>query len=903
MTSQQKRVEKAVELALAGATVLTANTRAARTLRREAEWRVLQAKPVCATPDVLPLTAWVSRSWTDCLLAGAVDRALIQRNVVAALWEQIIANSPTGRQMMSHHAAAKTALDAWKLLHEYKLPRNRAAFSGTAETAAFHEWMEAFEERCRRSGWIDDTSALTSLIAICGRLPNLPRTVVAFGFDTFSPLETDLWQAFRKCGVDVLLLSAGSESPHKHVRVTRYTDSKAEFRAAALWSRKQLEANPRARIGVLVPDLQERRAEVESIFLEHLHPEADLLANAEAERCFDISLGHPLGDHPMVKAALRLLRLLTSSLPASEFSLLLRSPYLGGGTSESNARARADVALRKKLRATVSPSQLLSGELRERLAIAPVFYRLLQTSSRSAAKLAARTTRSELAAEIRRLLTATQWPGDGPGELTLSSSEFQVTSAWDSLLSDFGALDQVLPTRAVSELLSELQRAASETTFATENEAAPIQIVGPVAASGESFSGLRMCGLTDENWPQRRSANPFIPFALQESAGLPQASIAANVQHAEQITARVLQSGEECVLSWPEREEDRKLRPSPMLDGIAPLEATLFDDDFVTYAERQDGAALEAFADELAPALQDDLQSGTKLLEWQSGCPFRAYAQVRLAAEPLDEPSLGANPRDRGKLTDLAMQHVWEQFRSLSDLQTLTEAQVEQGIATAVERALDEEFLKGEETWLAPHRELERARLASLIKEWLDLERLRANFTANQSQVELKLQFDHLTISGRADRIDQVDGRDVVIDYKTGGTKHSSQWWQPPRPRDPQLPIYAVALQRGGRELAGVAFARMRIRDCGFSDEAISKDIFGKGNFKRYGEFTQTVQGWEAELNQLAANFLAGRAEVDPNHGTLGAKSACLHCHLQALCRIAEYPAVDPEEEEDVNGE
>ena len=901
MTSQKTRVEKAVELALSGATVLTANPRAARALRLEADSQILPAKTVCATPDILPLTAWVSRTWTDCLLAGVVDWALLKPNVTAALWEQIVSDSPSGRQMMSHHAAARTALRAWELIQLYKLPHGRSAFSGTAETLAFHQWMESFQERCRTQNWIDSAAALAHLVANASRIPNLRRIFVAFGFDEHTPLETDLWEALRAAGITVVALSPEAEGPGDHAGVAKFTDAKAEIRAAALWARSQLESNPHTRIGILVPDLEQQRDEMEGVFSEYLHPEAKLLTNPPPAPCFDISLGHALGDHPAVRTALRLLRLLTSHLGADQFSLLLRSPYLGAGTSEAGARARCDSALRKKLRASVILNAVLSPDVRDPLAIAPGFFRVLQQSKGFAAKLPARITRSELAAEIRRILIAANWPGDGPGELTLTSAEFQVTSKWDSLLADFGALDQVLPPQSVPALLVELDRCASETTFATENAAAPIQIVGPLAASGEAFDAIWMCGLTDEAWPQRGRANPFLPFSLQEAAGLPQASVAASLHNAEQVTARVLQSAARCVLSWPEREEDRQLRPSPLLAGFANVD--LNEKEFVTWAQRQNGVLLDAFEDEVAPALSEEFRANTKLLEWQSGCPFRAYAQTRLLADCLDEPTLGANPRDRGKTTEAALEYVWKGFRSLSNLETLTEAQIKQVIESAIEKALDEKFLKGDDTWLAPHRELERARLVVLINQWLVVERKRANFEAKQGQTDLTLKFDNLTIAGRADRIDQMDGKDVVIDYKTGGTKHSNGWWQPPRPRDPQLPIYAVALKREGHELAGVAFARVRLGSCGFSDEAISKQIFGKGTDKKYQVFEETVKEWDTELNRLAASFVSGNAEVDPNHGTRSAKSACNYCHLQALCRIAECNVIDEDEEDDEHGE
>src|SRR3569833_2000522 len=117
MGPQHSRIAKAVELALAGATVLTANTRAARRLRLEAERHALRDRAVCDTPDILPLSAWLQRTWTASLLSGTVERALLLPNVQAQLWQESVAHSPEGRQLLSHHAAAEHAAHAYTLVH------------------------------------------------------------------------------------------------------------------------------------------------------------------------------------------------------------------------------------------------------------------------------------------------------------------------------------------------------------------------------------------------------------------------------------------------------------------------------------------------------------------------------------------------------------------------------------------------------------------------------------------------------------------------------------------------------------------------------------------------------------------------------------------------------------------
>ena len=47
---------------------------------------------------------------------------------------------------------------------------------------------------------------------------------------------------------------------------------------------------------------------------------------------------------------------------------------------------------------------------------------------------------------------------------------------------------------------------------------------------------------------------------------------------------------------------------------------------------------------------------------------------------------------------------------------------------------------------------------------------------------------------------------------------------------------------------------------------------------------------WRTNLTQLAAEFSAGHAVVDPE------RDACKYCHLSILCRIDELGGIEEEE-------
>jgi hypothetical protein len=138
-----------------------------------------------------------------------------------------------------------------------------------------------------------------------------------------------------------------------------------------------------------------------------------------------------------------------------------------------------------------------------------------------------------------------------------------------------------------------------------------------------------------------------------------------------------------------------------------------------------------------------------------------------------------------------------------------------------------------------------------------------------------------------------------VIDYKTGATGKNG-WAPEARLADVQLPAYAASVQP---RPAAIAFARLRPDsmgfdglaevDAGISGVSVVGEIKGNSRFKGAASWPSLVDDWRDLLQFLAADFQAGRSEVDPRDSQV-----CKYCHLHALCRINErvtLPEADDE--------
>ena len=821
-------------------TVVTPNRRLALTLTAEFDaFQIGNRRSVWEAADILPFDAWVQRLWEEALYAeaGGALPLLLTGAQEQAIWEEVLPRA----ELLSLAQTARQCRDAWRLLHAWRI----APGHGGEDAAAFREWARAYEKRTQ--GEID-----------AARLPDLdflqhakqPSLVVAYAFDILPPQTREFLANFalEECKPEAI------EGASTRLALS---SSREEIEKAAAWARARLEQG-RARIGVVVPDLARRRKQVVRAFSRVMQPAFNLPGAAPAPLPFNVSLGQPLADYPLVDLALSLIELSFHEVPFAQASRLVRSPFLGGAEAEMARRARLDAELRQALGATVSLPKLIAS-----IGHAPLLRMHLEKAF--ALKSHERQSPGAWARHFSALLEAAGFPG----ERALDSDEFQTRAKWHEALGELAKLERVSKDFSIERAFAVLRDLCGDTLFQPESPDAPIQVLGVLESAGLRFDCLWVSGLTDEAWPLEARPNPFIPVALQKQAGVPQASAEASAALARGITDEWQAAASEVVFSYPTKQDDRDLAPSPLIAAI-PAGAP----DIPAYPRYRDllfsKKKTSTLEDGHGPAVPPGkVRGGTRVLADQAACPFRAFARWRLAAEPLEAPVLGPDARERGSLLHALMKHLWTELKDSAALR----GELGPAIARAADAAVKEAELEGR------FAELERARLARLAGEWLELERMRKDFEVAFVEHPRSLTVAGLEFSSRIDRMDRLAaGGYALIDYKTG-SRVTPKDWEPPRPDDPQLPLYAAAAPE---ELSVVAFARVRrgaARFFGFSRE--DKLVPG---LKLYRDWPGLLAQWKKEADALGAAFAAGEAPVDPKRDL----KTCLRCDLQTLCRVYE---------------
>ncbi len=808
-----------------GATLITASRRLARVLTAEFHGiETALGHRMWNRPDILPFDAYLDRTWRDWLWRSANGDApvLLNASQEQAVWHRIISASPDGASLLQIPETAQQAAQTWRLLAAYGLAVD-GSFEASEDSAAFTAWSREFRELCRARDWLE-RARLSDFLRqkiVAGEQP-APAEVYVAGFDEMTPQQLKFLEALG----DWRRVEVRDSEPAIERR--RLRDSSEEIRGAAAWARRLLESDPKAQIGVIVvPDLTRSRRTVERLFRRTL------------DRAVHLSVGPQLGDYPVVRSALLMLEFALGSLPLSRVGMLLRSPFLGGAEAEWSERALLDAKLRKK-----GVWEITIPALRDAAASCPQLQRVLRRAEKRLPALQGERPPSEWSRDITGLLEAFGWPGDRPP----SSSEFQTINAWRGLLSALASLDLTAEPMNLAQVIDWLQESAADTRFQMEDEGAPVQVMGMLEAAGLSFDHLWIMGLHDDALPASASPNPFIPASLQRRHNLPHCSAARELEFARTLMDRLLRSAPDIVLSYPEREGDRTLAPSPMVMGGEWLVSggTAGIDPWIEHMRQE--AVFERIVDAAGPGLAgNDASGGAALFKDMAACPFRAFAKHRLGARPLEEPDLGLNYSDRGKTVHKALEVIWRELGSHARLLELPPQALESLIARGADAAVAK---------LGPGigGNVEKRRLQKLLKQWLEIEKSRSEFTVAGIEAERVATISGVRVNMRADRVDELpDGREIILDYKTGQLK--TKGWDGNRPDEPQLPLYCVTNER---PVAGAAFAAIRtgeLRFRGLTGAGAALPGMAKMSVDPPLPFEVQLEEWRRVLEQLAENF------------------------------------------------
>jgi probable DNA repair protein len=782
------------------------------------------------------------------------------------------------------------------------------------------------EKVCRRAQLLSPSQVegeLTNLVR--ARKVSLPETIFLVGFDRITPAQGLLLDELRAAGCRVELSeleSSSDEGPSSSV-VTFARTLEEEIEGAAQWVRATLLENPDQRIGIVLPSLGEMRDRLDAVFRRVLAPSSMDIHAANARLPYEFSLGTPLGRVPAVRTALTLLAWLHKSLPPEDVSWLV--VHGGFGSGPSDARAMLDKKFRERdfqLGGNVTLSGfndwLTRGGANEDRS---PFRRTLEHVAVAANRADLKQHRSyaDWREAMEEFLSVAEWNLLAATD----STDYQLLRRWNALLNELSSLSAVTGSVSFSDAIRRLQSLAGTMLFTLETTNAPVQILGVSEAAGLTFDRLWWMNAQAASWPPRGHAQPFLPWSVQRGAHMPYADPAADAAFAQRVTRRILKSAPSAIVSCALQKSDPTTAsahaPSPeiaispavhsALPGVPLIAMEEFLANEIDAPIGREGnakvSALEVVDEEAAIPFQGtQVRSGVKFLKDQAACPFRAFAEMRMAAEGIEEPDNGLSAAAQGIILHEVLQHFWDEMKSQKRLLESTEAQCREKLRTHIDHALRRFREHADESWQRTLLDIEADRIESRLMDWLEIEKRRPDFTVVKTEDALEqMHLGGVEFRCRIDRIDQVEQGMVLLDYKTG--KVDSKSCDGERPDEPQLPAYAVLRQDSAADespLAGIAFAGLHPRNVDLTVVGSVAGVFpvapGARSDPRGSLSAEALQQkqeeWRTTLTRLAEDFAAGVVVVDPKNG----RETCRYCAQGLLCRIREAEGVGDHSDE-----
>lgn len=909
-----------LDIVLAGGTVLVPSRQRAHAARLAfAATQLANGVRVWVTPDILPVDAWLVREIEQVASASGTPLPRILSPAEDwLLWRQCTADATQDIELLNRGALAESLRRASSLAAEYGIDISKLRSFVGAEFELLYRTQQAVDDSYRSL----DAANIQSLVAqlesrevVCAGFPKVPPRLAAIGG-----------------------LQRSVDVPLTRPTVVIANDESDELERIAGWCKRQIVAKADARLLVILPGSSGARDRLATLIRQAVDPKewlAPSVSDSASENLVTIEGGAPLSEVPVVAHALSTLRWLGgASGEFEEVSEWLRAAYWDA--PRAGVRARMDLWLRETGQMAVS---LRDWASLSPAAPSPVPEGFQELGAQIGAAVRALgdgiVSPREWSERFRAALDAVHWPG----ERVRDSSEQQTVVRLHELLDEFGQLASSAGAMARDEAIHWFSELATRTAFRPADDDGVVTISAALADPVVLYDGIWVAGLHAEAFPQPVQPDPFLPLPAQLEAGIPAAFANGRLSEARGLMIAWRAATGSLVFSAPSRAEDLELLPSPLLapwldvgaereaavlpspqslgaqssktGASKPVQADLFlpPPPSVTaapaptvtpmaeqlssrepswLAERVHRSGMLEFLDDSIGSPWPPghtLPAGTRSLELQNLCGFRAYSELRLGSSELGVPEPGVAPNERGQLLHAALQILWRELRDSATLAEHAEPTLDNLIEQSVAEAADAVLGRATNNVRSPLFDRECRRTVRLIKRLCALELTRQPFRVRDTEFEKTLTVSGAQMNVRIDRLDTLEsGGHAILDYKSG--RRTTADWYGERPSHPQLLAYLAAL---GDDVVAMATVNVTAREVRFDGIASSGQLIPKvrGVEPPVGDASGDAwqvrrREWLACIERLAESFLAGRAVVDPKPG------ACDWCHAVSVCRVSD---------------
>ena len=811
-------------------TIIVANNRQALAIKRS-------LGNASKMPKVFSYQSWLERFWRSNNLNQ--DNRFLTQLEFRFLLKEFIKDA----SVKNPETFIEELIKCYKLCKSYQIEIDKISFLPSIPTKLFVELIGKYEKFKINNQCIDQTDIFHSCLKPLQQTNNEIENFYIYGFNEPTPEQNKLFKILE-------CKPLFTQRTHNSSQNFSFVDQESELKAIAKWAKKISEKNPSKQIGVVIPNLNELQHLVKSTFDQEFS--SSLIETHK--KPYNMSLGISLSDYPLIKHLISIMRLSNQFLNGYVESELLRqvvtSPYVKDASNERNNRA---LLVNKILR--LAETEIKANKIIHLCNDCPTLKEILIALSK--AKFQKKLSLENSLDLINSILVDWGFTSDR----NLSSSEYQIYEKYQTESLVLNKLSFFYRKTNLSDAIEILINHMNAVIFQPQSGPANIHILGSLEAEGLFFDFAWVSSMTSNFLPGKIKMPLFIPPKISIEYSLPGTSFKLIAKESDITLNNLKNLSNDLTFSFSKTFENRDELPTPYLK---------FQDYQTTTDEQIVQREMTLIEDFNAPKITEfEIKRGVKTLQDQMSCGFKGFLN-RLDIQEFNESHIGISRLEQGNLVHTILEIFFNEISSSSELQKLSETDLQTLIDKHIETGL-------KEITQSNFKSNEKDRLKKVIKKYIDLEKTREYFQVIETESESQVDINGLKFSTRIDRMDEMkDGSKLIIDYKTGKNVKLSQLISEPLDQA-QLPIYAIT-----HEVDGVAFATVNSNDCQF--KAITKNKYdlplSSQSVNRMPEWKNQVSQWKIELTSASKQFQNGKAEVLPH------ANACDFCDYDLLCRV-----------------
>jgi len=342
---------------------ITANSRLSRFLKQQLLADQWQGKTVVKTPEVMTWSQWWMQWQQAILLRGELPLEELPHKTLSAfeaqlVWEQLLEEKLQQQPelaLLNQTATAKQLYQAWCFFAEYFPAPVFDDIFITEEVRLFLDLKTAYLAELEKHHWVDAVLQQQQQLAHLKTIGHLPESFQLHGFDELSPFMKQWIKIVEAHGSEVYQVNDDSQATAKQQRLYSALNPQDEIQQIALWCAEQLKQQSETkplhaiRIAIVAPNLAEVQQSLSWTLDEVLYQQFGQALPLKPARhtLYNISLGTPLAQTPIVKNALQTLSFAMmpdKPLTYADWSSWLTSPYTLGSLVQ---RQKSDVRCRR----------------------------------------------------------------------------------------------------------------------------------------------------------------------------------------------------------------------------------------------------------------------------------------------------------------------------------------------------------------------------------------------------------------------------------------------------------------------------------------------------------------------------------------------------------------------------